>query len=384
VVLISACSAGSGEGLDENGRPIGDSDGGNDGTTPEAAFAQIQSNVFDTACVTCHAGAGAPLGLRLDAANSFGLLVGVPSMQVPTLLRVEPGDADTSYLVQKLEGTASVGARMPLGAPAIPPDDIALIRQWITDGASPDSMTAPAIAGPIRITSLSPLPGSTLDRLPAMVIAMFDRELDATSVDSTTFILERSGGDGSFQEGNEQVLRAARVTVPAENPSIALLDTAGEPNLEDTYRVLLVGQAGANIRDLDSNALDGEFTGSFPSGDGNSGGDFMAPFVVAGLQPDIFSIQDLVFTPSCTECHSDLALGGPAAGLSLADADTSFHDLVGVPSQIEPALLRVSPGEPESSALLRVLDRDLVAGHPIAEPSVLDVISAWIAAGARW
>lgn len=383
-ILISACSAGSGEGLDENGRPIGEPDDSDGGATPEATFAQIQADVFDAVCVTCHAGAGAPLGLRLDAANSFGLVVGVPSTQVPNLLRVDPGDADNSYLLQKLEGTAAVGGRMPLGAPAIPTEDIALIRQWITDGALPDPVTAPAVAGPIRVTSLSPLPGSTLDRLPARIIAMFDRELDATSVDASTFVLERSGGDGSFQEGNEEILRAARLSVPGGNPRAALLETGGEPDLEDTYRVRLVGQAGANIRDLDSNALDGEFSGSFPSGDGHGGGDFVGRFVVAGIQPNILSIQDLVFTPSCAACHSDPSGAGPAAGLHLSDADQSFHGLVGVPSQIEPALLRVSPGEPDASALIRVLDGDLVAGHPVLEPSFVDVIRAWVAEGAPW
>ena len=62
--------------------------------------------------------ATAPQGLRLDAANSYANLVNVASNEVPSLKRVKPGDPDNSYLVQKVEGTAAVGGRMPLGAHA--------------------------------------------------------------------------------------------------------------------------------------------------------------------------------------------------------------------------------------------------------------------------
>ena len=49
-------------------------------------------------------------------------------------MRVVPGQPNNSYLVHKLEGTATVGGFMPptgmLGAA-----EIAAVRQWITDGA---------------------------------------------------------------------------------------------------------------------------------------------------------------------------------------------------------------------------------------------------------
>ena len=49
--------------------------------------------------------------------------------------RVEPADPDNSYLIQKLEGSASFGAQMPIGGP-LNQETIDVIRQWITDGAS--------------------------------------------------------------------------------------------------------------------------------------------------------------------------------------------------------------------------------------------------------
>jgi hypothetical protein len=129
---LVGCGGGSGEGLDVNGRPIGE--GGGD-VPLEPTFASIQHNVFTPVCTACHAGAAAPRGLRLDADNSHAQLVGVTSDEVASLLRVAPGDPDASYLVHKLEGSAAVGARMPLGGPYLDAATMAVIRQWIGRGA---------------------------------------------------------------------------------------------------------------------------------------------------------------------------------------------------------------------------------------------------------
>jgi hypothetical protein len=67
---------------------------------------------------------------------SFASLVGVSSIQQPTLLRVAGGDPDNSYLVQKLEGTAATGVRMPFGGSALDQALINDIRDWIADGAN--------------------------------------------------------------------------------------------------------------------------------------------------------------------------------------------------------------------------------------------------------
>jgi mono/diheme cytochrome c family protein len=97
---------------------------------------QIQP-IFTANCVECHSGGSAPRGLRLDAQNSYANLVNVNSSEVPSLKRVKPSDPDNSYLVHKIEGTAAVGARMPLGGPPLSAAEINLIRQWIAEGAEP-------------------------------------------------------------------------------------------------------------------------------------------------------------------------------------------------------------------------------------------------------
>ncbi|MDH3578328.1 MAG: hypothetical protein OEO71_11010 [Gammaproteobacteria bacterium] len=59
----------------------------------------------------------------------------MPSLQVTTLDRVRPADTANSYLIQKLEGTAAVGSRMPQGGPFLDQATMDMIKQWINDDA---------------------------------------------------------------------------------------------------------------------------------------------------------------------------------------------------------------------------------------------------------
>lgn len=133
-LTLAGCGGGSGEGLGADGRPLNEGGAAGGGLVP--TFASIQANVFSPVCTGCHAGAAAPAGLRLDAGSSYALLVGVASAEVGSLQRVEPGNPDNSYLIRKLEGSAAVGARMPLGGPYLDQATIGVIRQWIADGAA--------------------------------------------------------------------------------------------------------------------------------------------------------------------------------------------------------------------------------------------------------
>ena len=110
--------------------------------TAPGAFAPtwqaIQDNVFSVRCIGCHVGATAPMGLKLDAANSYAMLVDVDSVEQPGLKLVNPGDPDNSYLIWKLEGDFRIsGSPMPLNPPPLDPAYIQVIRQWIENGANP-------------------------------------------------------------------------------------------------------------------------------------------------------------------------------------------------------------------------------------------------------
>ncbi len=355
-----------------------------------ATFQSIQDNILSVQCEFCHTGATAPRGLRLDPANSFALLVGVPSSQQPALQRVEPGNPDDSYLIRKLEGDPTIsGAQMPLTLPALPQSDIDVVRQWITDGALPTNPPPPT--APVRVSSMSPLPDSDQAMLPMTVMAMFDRELNASSVDATTFLIERAGGDGTFGNGNEITITPDSVTVPGANPQTAVANLTSTTSVEDRYRVTLVGTGPAVIQDLDGNALDGEFTGAFPSGDAAAGGNFVAEFNVVGIQPTLTSIQDNVFTITCSGCHSGVG-GGLPGSMNLTSAADSFANLVSTSSLQEPLLDRVTPGDADNSYLIHKLEGVDAGGQPIAtnqmppggplDQATIDVIRQWIDAGA--
>ncbi len=83
----------------------------------------------------CHGSGAGGLTLTNSAASNHAALVGIEATSEPGFVRVEPGDPANSYVVIKLEGRQSVGARMPLGAPPLDDIDLTNFRNWITTGA---------------------------------------------------------------------------------------------------------------------------------------------------------------------------------------------------------------------------------------------------------
>jgi hypothetical protein len=118
------------------------------GPTPDLdpTFASIQKDVFETtdtagriSCVTCHTDVGrTPAGgLILLHDRAYDQLVNVSSTEIPSLMRVDPGNPDRSYMVHKIEGRAGiVGRRMPFnGPPYLTDGQILIMRRWIERGA---------------------------------------------------------------------------------------------------------------------------------------------------------------------------------------------------------------------------------------------------------
>jgi len=232
--------AGNGQGLDANGQPL---QPGSSGSGPLTAdFDSIQSHVFTPICTVCHIGASAPHGLRLDAASSYNLLVGVPSDEVPSLLRVKPGDPSNSYVIQKLEGHAAVGERMPLGGPYLSGDVIAVIRQWITDGAMRSST---ATAAAFTVSSVAPSANEVLHETPLPVMIGFTRDLDVTRIDADSASIEHLT---SAEADAPPEMVPARITVPSVNRRVLLL-WPNRPLAPGHYRVVLRTSSGAPITD---------------------------------------------------------------------------------------------------------------------------------------
>jgi hypothetical protein len=246
--LLAGC-AGNGQGLDANGQPL---QPGSSGSGPLTAdFDSIQAHVFTPICTMCHIGAGAPHGLRLDAADSYNLLVGVPSDEVPSVLRVKPGDPSNSYVIQKLEGHAAVGERMPLGGPYLSGDVIAVIRQWITDGAMRSSATA-ATAAAFSVSSVAPSSNEVLRESPTPVMIGFTRDLDVTRIDAQAASIERlTSAEGGAPTETVQ----AHLTVPSVNQRVLLL-WPNRPLAPGSYRVVLRQSPDSPITDIAGAALE--------------------------------------------------------------------------------------------------------------------------------
>ncbi len=243
LALLGGC-AGNGEGLNSQGEPIGS---GGSSAPLTADFDSIQDNVFTPICTRCHSGAAAPEGLELDATHSYALLVGVPSAEVPGLERVKPGDPDSSYLIQKLEGAAGiVGVRMPFGGPYLPQSTIDVIRQWISDGAQPSSAAAAGSAR-MALSALAPRDGAVLERAPAALVIAFSREPDFSLVNASTIWLERLAPE-------DAVPVRAQLAPASGNPATILLRPQ-TPLAAGAYRLSVRGTGPAAIADLGGTPL---------------------------------------------------------------------------------------------------------------------------------
>jgi methionine-rich copper-binding protein CopC len=256
--LTAASCAGSGEGLDENGEPVPPA------PPPNTDFQQIQATIFTPICTTCHVGANAPRGLRLDAANSYALLVNVPSSQVPSLMRVNPGDPNSSYLVQKIEGTAAVGVRMPAnGPPYLSQAQIDLVRGWIAAGAPQSS----APAAPLQLVSSVPAPAEKAAAGVDRLTLVFNGEVDASLVGPHTLTL---------RDGFDQEVPLLRAQVPPGRPQVIEVQLPRGLGA-GSYQLEVRGSGSVALADAAGRVLDGD-------ADGASGGDALIPFdVQAGV-----------------------------------------------------------------------------------------------------
>lgn len=95
---------------------------------------EVHGAIFED-CVVCHS--VEPPDLRLDDGLRSRLLG--PSLQLPSMAFIVPGDRDASYLWHKVSGThidvGGMGSRMPSVGLLLDAEQMDLLRAWIDAGA---------------------------------------------------------------------------------------------------------------------------------------------------------------------------------------------------------------------------------------------------------
>ena len=114
----------------DNGGPI----------DPTATFTRVQAEIFTPTCAAlgCHDRLGRQSDQQLQAGVAYAQIVNHPSVELPQLMRVAPGDPGNSFLYRKITGAGIVGDRMPQGGPFLSDTQIKLVRDWIRRGAPND------------------------------------------------------------------------------------------------------------------------------------------------------------------------------------------------------------------------------------------------------
>jgi hypothetical protein len=114
--------------------------GGGEPIDPTATFTRVQNEIFTPTCARlgCHDRLGQQSQQQLQAGVAYAQVVNQPSVELPSLVRVAPGDPANSYHYRKIVGAGITGDRMPQGGPFLTDAQITLVRNWIRRGAPND------------------------------------------------------------------------------------------------------------------------------------------------------------------------------------------------------------------------------------------------------
>ena len=110
---------------------------------------------------------------------------------------------------------------------------------------------------------------------------------------------------------------------------------------------------------------------------------------LTSIQRDIFQAGDSSGRPSCATCHNPNGFAFRSVGLDLSAAGV-YDSLVNVPSRQRAGALRVVPGDPENSYLIRKIEGGsgisgvrMPLGGPYLTDGQIAIIKRWIELGAR-
>jgi hypothetical protein len=268
---------------------------------------------------------------------------GAVLLTAPTTITVNFNDAVLATSLQasdlKVDGVSATAVTLPAGNQAVftVPSGVGgpgLHNVTIASGAILDVQGTPitAYAGtytldniPPRVTATSIAPNAVVPPGAVSYQVTFSEPMKVSNLSADDYSLR-----GNFRGANYAAASASF------NPAGTVL-TLNYANLpDDNYTLTLIAgvSGGTNFTDVAGNALDGEFSGTFPSGNGVPGGNFVIMFNVdAGSTPQAYPpltavqpLGGLIYDPSVT---GTIAFAGDTDSYTIAvDAGQSLAVLV--------------------------------------------------------
>ena len=334
---------------------------------------EVASQVFEVSCVDagCHGSSDRAAGLDLRAPDLEQELFGQAAALCDGEVRIVPGDAASSYLIDKLRGTGC-GSQMPVADP-LPDETIDCIAAWI-DGLDPSGVCETCGAGALCVD---------LATDPAHCGACENACPETSScIDGTCTC-----------PGGESICNATCVDLMSDPANCGACST------DCGALFCLEGQCSSDCGDLSecSGACvdllnDSANCGTCGSvcGAGSScvGGQCQCGDTTISLANDIQPI----FTQSCASngCHDGNSRpGGPGAGGATSlelTAGNALQSLLDTTTPCGPVLV---PGDPASSVLVgKLTGTELCMGSlmPKGNGSIttaqIDLIATWVCQGA--
>lgn len=316
----------------------------------EPTIQSIQSNIFNQNCAlsSCHIGSNPASGLNLSEGNAYANIVGVPSREVPSLQRVKPFSPDSSYLVWKIEGRQGIqGERMPRGRTPLSQEQIDVIRQWIANGALPET-NAPVV---------SDIPDQTIE----------------VGQSFNTFDLDGFVTDADYPD------------------SVIVWQITKSDTADSVFSISIDANNVVTINVTDTTFIGSEtFTFTATDPDGLSDSD-TARFTVRLPIVTFSQIQQNIFTPKCAVPGCHIGPSNQLPGSMDLQEGNAYGNIVDVPSEEIPSLLRVNPGQPDSSYIVwkiegrsGIVGQRMPRGGPPLSQDEINAIRNWIQEGAMF
>lgn len=381
--------------------------------TDGATLCDVQVQVYDANCISCHSGSGAASGLDLSAEHSFLETVQVASLEAPDLSLIAPGELASSYLYHKVAGThqevGGSGGTMPLGG-ELDEEQLGVLQAWIEAGATESCQTSGEPTPTPEAQTPSPTPTAAPEVSGNSLCAVQTQVFNVYCVSCHSGAYAQQGLD--LAPGSSW---NSLVAVPSTEATGMALVAAGLPYQSYLHHKLAgthatVGGSGTQMPQY-APALSSELLtlvdAWISEGASESCSQPDGPTPTPPLEPTpspvptpvptpgptpagttFCDVQTAIFNASCTNCHAGTY---PSGNLTLAQGK-SYAALVNVASSEVSTLKRVLPGNPSNSYLFHKVagthaqvggyGSQMPQGGAPLSPELQTLLEQWILEGA--